>query len=415
MPSPHDIPIVQGLDPNSANCQKTLNRLKDGPEDISKILGTGHKYIDDTFYGVDSLYTPGITLPHLEKALRTELHHKLISFKRFSATKEYKDYKLFWGDHEKPRFHEIDQGEVGNCYFVASVAGASEHPEIIKSMFVNQEVNEEGIYLVRFFIRGKPWVVSIDDNIVFKKRYEKEYMKYARPSDHSMWAPLLEKAMAKVKGTFSQTERGFITSGLNSITGAPIEIYGLNRRSVSDISKLFLQMKEMDKQGYLMNAATVGTNHDTLNSCNIANGHAYTVTSVFSMIESNGKKHDMILLRNPWGHANYNQEWSSSDKRWTDELVKNVPYGVDPRKTKEHGFFTIPKEKLIQGKCIQYISWAYMRDDEGYENSWYDYENGKDGTYQHYYVKPTTNKDDIYLTLEGYMNEIIPASCKKAK
>ena len=31
-------------------------------------------------------------------------------------------------------------------------------------MFLNREVNSRGIYGVRFYIRGKPWVVEVDDS-----------------------------------------------------------------------------------------------------------------------------------------------------------------------------------------------------------------------------------------------------------
>lgn len=37
-----------------------------------------------------------------------------------------------------------------------------------------------------------------------------------------MWAPILEKAWAKVKGNFEMTEGGFNVSGLRAITGAPV-------------------------------------------------------------------------------------------------------------------------------------------------------------------------------------------------
>jgi len=32
---------------------------------------------------------------------------------------------------------------------------------------VNTETNDEGIYNVKFYIRGKPWIVTIDDNLLF--------------------------------------------------------------------------------------------------------------------------------------------------------------------------------------------------------------------------------------------------------
>lgn len=40
-----------------------------------------------------------------------------------------------------------------------------------------------------------------------------------------MWAPILEKAWAKVKGNYGQTSGGFVVSGLRALTGAPTFTY----------------------------------------------------------------------------------------------------------------------------------------------------------------------------------------------
>lgn len=41
----------------------------------------------------------------------------------------------------------------------------------------------------------------------------------------SMWAPILEKAWAKVKGNYAQTDGGFVVNGLRSLTGVPTFTY----------------------------------------------------------------------------------------------------------------------------------------------------------------------------------------------
>lgn len=42
-----------------------------------------------------------------------------------------------------------------------------------------------------------------------------------------MWAPLLEKAWAKVKGTYAQANGGFNINGLRSLTGVPAFTYSI--------------------------------------------------------------------------------------------------------------------------------------------------------------------------------------------
>jgi len=37
-----------------------------------------------------------------------------------------------------------------------------------------------------------------------------------------MWLPILEKAWAKVKGSYTNSEGGWMTEGMRALTGAPV-------------------------------------------------------------------------------------------------------------------------------------------------------------------------------------------------
>ena len=51
------------------------------------------------------------------------------------------------------------------------------------------------------------------------------------------------------------------------------------------------------------------------------------------MTDALGKVHSMFMIRNSWGSAsNYNKTWNATDPNWTNALVAQVPFGVDPRK-----------------------------------------------------------------------------------
>ena len=49
---------------------------------------------------------------------------------------------------------------------MAALGAVAQHPEMLKSIFLTDEDNAAGIYALRFFIRGKPWVVAIDAQMV---------------------------------------------------------------------------------------------------------------------------------------------------------------------------------------------------------------------------------------------------------
>ena len=52
------------------------------------------------------------------------------------------------------------------------------------------------------------------------------------------------------------------------------------------------------------------------------------------MTDALGKVHSMFMIRNYDNTANkYNQTWNATDPNWTNALVAQVPFGVDPRKS----------------------------------------------------------------------------------
>ena len=55
------------------------------------------------------------------------------------------------------------QGQLGDCYYIASVSAVAEFPALIKNNFLTPTKNNASIYGVILNIRGKPWVIAIDD------------------------------------------------------------------------------------------------------------------------------------------------------------------------------------------------------------------------------------------------------------
>ena len=49
-----------------------------------------------------------------------------------------------------------------------------------------------------------------------------------------MWGALLEKAFAKVKGTYTNADGGFAASGLRSVVGIPVFSYKTNTITNAD-------------------------------------------------------------------------------------------------------------------------------------------------------------------------------------
>ena len=61
-------------------------------------------------------------------------------------TEFMEDPKLF---NESIDPNDINQGALGNCWFLASIASVAENPALIRRLFITQEYNEKGLYQLR--------------------------------------------------------------------------------------------------------------------------------------------------------------------------------------------------------------------------------------------------------------------------
>ena len=246
-------------------------------------------------------------------------------------------------------------------------------PELIDEHVLTQTKNKAGIYGFKFFIRGIPWVVSIDDNLLYTNK-AKPKLVFAKEVSGAMWGPLFEKTWAKVKGNYASSEAGFVQTMLSTFTGAPIFYYdGVNIIDEEHASKLWNILKAGYDSNYIMGGTTTGAGDDTEeNSCGMAMSHAFSILAAFKVTELNGKETKLLLVRNPWGFQDYVGDWNATDPRWTPYTRSQVPKGVDITTSDKMGVFALPASKLINGECLNEVSVVHYRDHEGYKDSRYD-------------------------------------------
>jgi len=113
----------------------------------------------------------------------------------------YDDAQIFHGGITPS---DLNQGALGDCYYLAVLSAMAEIPERVEACFHTKERNSAGIYLMSFFINGVVSPVIVDDHVPTI---------YDRPSfvstkDGEMWAMLLDKAWAKLQGTYARVESG---------------------------------------------------------------------------------------------------------------------------------------------------------------------------------------------------------------
>ena len=126
------------------------------------------------------------------------------------------------------------------------------------------------------------------------------------------------------------------------------------------------------------------------------------------MTDANSVTTKMLLMRNPWGTSDYSAAWHKDDSAWTDDLVAQVPWGIDPRTSTSDGIFTVPMSEFHN--CVSNYEIAHHRASEGYSGDWYDAID-MDEQVNNYRITVPANDGALYFTVETYYYNMIPNEC----
>lgn len=95
---------------------------------------------------------------------------------------------------------------MGNCYLLSALAAiVYSYPELIYRLFV-LEKNPSHIFGIRLFIEGEWKTVALDGRFPLNRNNR---FCGAQPHHNDIWVMLLEKAWAKVFGSYDNIYSGF--------------------------------------------------------------------------------------------------------------------------------------------------------------------------------------------------------------
>ena len=114
--------------------------------------------------------------------------------------------------------NDINQGLLGDCWFLASIASIAENPALVRRLFVTQSYNECGFYKLKICKDGEWIEVVVDDYFPW---YCNGGPMFSRGKGAELWVLLLEKAYAKLHGNYWMLRNGFVAHGMSDLTGCP--------------------------------------------------------------------------------------------------------------------------------------------------------------------------------------------------
>ncbi|XP_021024993.1 calpain-9 isoform X3 [Mus caroli] len=205
-------------------------------------------------------------------------------------------------------FEQLRQG----CLQSGTLFEDADFPASNVSLFYSERPQVPFVWKRPGFWQHSEWLdVVIDDRLpTFKDR-----LVFLHSADHNeFWSALLEKAYAKLNGSYEALKGGSAIEAMEDFTGGVAEHFQI-REAPEDFFEI---LEKALKRGSLL-----GCSIDTLNaseseartSLGLIKGHAYTVTGL-DQVNFHGQRIKLIRVRNPWGQVEWNGPWSDSSPEW---------------------------------------------------------------------------------------------------
>lgn len=178
-------------------------------------------------------------------------------------------------------------------------------------MFHDDAINEWGVYCINIVKNGMKTQVIVDDHFVCQNQPV-----FTRANGNELWVLLVEKAWAKIHGSFDRIQWGWAHLTMRDLTGAPGYDYMID--SKPDLAECML---EWDLKNYTM---AIGLNDkklskEALRELGLIFAHSYGIIAC-KEVNDGGNTVTLVQIRNPWGKTEWNGDWGDKSNKWTDEL-----------------------------------------------------------------------------------------------
>eukprot|EP00899_Mesostigma_viride_P012642 jgi/Mesvir1/21379/Mv20863-RA.1 len=212
---------------------------------------------------------------------------------------------------------DIQRGLLDNMWLLGAMSVLTSRQDMLLDLFVSDELKDRGVYTFKFFKNAEWRQVAVDDMLPLNQ--EDSGPLFARSTvPGELWPSLLEKAYAKLHGSYHALEGGSVVDALVDLTGGVAFKWRLSDPKVVEevqSGSLWAKLLQYFKWGHLLACkySTKGIKEDELVDDGVLHDHVYTIIDVKEV--SSGAQ--LLRLRNPWGKMEWTGPWSDTSDEWT--------------------------------------------------------------------------------------------------
>lgn len=214
---------------------------------------------------------------------------------------------------------DVKQGVLGDCWLLGSFLILSTHGDLLQNLIVYDGL-EYGFAVFQFFKNGRWQYIIVDTRIPYNAQAKTPlYGHCADPNE--FWVPLIEKAYAKLHGSYEALQGGSMSESLVDLTGGASEKFNLRAPEVAELIEnqvFWKDLKKYHQQGFLIGCSNVvkddsGVKTEGAGQTGILFNHAYGVLDVRDI---DGLQ--LMRIRNPWGQGEWTGKFADEDEAWDD-------------------------------------------------------------------------------------------------